>query len=163
MATIGTVTHCFASLFTGMKSTRQLVSSLKSSFKKPLICHCQKTSSLRHANPKGAGRESKTFTAAAAKSLQSCPTLCNPINGNPPDSSVPGILQARTLEYIAISFSNACMHTKLLQSCPTVRPYGQQLTFTRASIQTIVRGATPLRILCLLTCELLPVGERAPY
>ena len=162
MATIGTVTHCFASLFTDMKSTRQLVSSLKSSFKKPLTCHHQKTSSLRHANPKGAGRESKTFTAAA-KLLQYCPTLCNPINGSPPGSSVPGILQARTLEWGAVSFSNACMHTKLLQSCPTVRPYGQQPTFTRASIQTIVRGATPLRILCLLTCELLAVGETAPY
>ena len=46
-------------------------------------------------------------TAAAAKSLQSCPTLCDPIDGNPPGSPVPGILQARTLEWVAISFSNA--------------------------------------------------------
>ena len=46
-------------------------------------------------------------TAAAAKSLQSCPTLCNPIDGSPPSSLVPGILQARTLEWVAISFSNA--------------------------------------------------------
>ena len=45
--------------------------------------------------------------AAAAKSLQSCLTLCDPIDGNPPDSPVPGILQARTLEWVAISFSNA--------------------------------------------------------
>ena len=45
--------------------------------------------------------------AAAAKSLQSCPTLCDPIDGRPPGSSVPGILQARTLEWVAISFSNA--------------------------------------------------------
>ena len=45
--------------------------------------------------------------AAAAKSRQSCPTLCDPIDGNPPGSSVPGILQARTLEWVAISFSNA--------------------------------------------------------
>ena len=45
--------------------------------------------------------------AAAAKSLQSCPTLCDPIDGSPPGSSVPGILQARTLEWVAISFSNA--------------------------------------------------------
>ena len=45
--------------------------------------------------------------AAAAKSLQSCPTLCDPINGSPPSSPVPGILQARTLEWVAISFSNA--------------------------------------------------------
>ena len=45
--------------------------------------------------------------AAAAKSLQSCPTLCDPIDGSPPGSSVPGILQARTLEWVAISFSAA--------------------------------------------------------
>ena len=45
--------------------------------------------------------------AAAAKSLQSCPTLCTPIDGSPPGSPVPGILQARTLEWVAISFSNA--------------------------------------------------------
>ena len=45
--------------------------------------------------------------AAAAKSLQLCPTLCNPIDGSPPGFPVPGILQARTLEWIAISFSNA--------------------------------------------------------
>ena len=45
--------------------------------------------------------------AAAAKSLQSCPTLCNPIDGGPPGYPVPGILQARTLELVAISFSNA--------------------------------------------------------
>ena len=44
--------------------------------------------------------------AAAAKSLQSCPTLCDPIDGSPPGSPVPGILQARTLEWVAISFSN---------------------------------------------------------
>ena len=45
--------------------------------------------------------------AAAAKSLQSCPTLCGPINGSPPGFPIPGILQARTLELVAISFSNA--------------------------------------------------------
>ena len=45
--------------------------------------------------------------AAAAKSLQSCPTLCDPIDGSPPGSPVPGILQARTLEWVAFSFSNA--------------------------------------------------------
>ena len=46
------------------------------------------------------------FFPAAAKSLQSCPTLCDPIDGSPPGSPVPGILQARTLEWVAISFSN---------------------------------------------------------
>ena len=47
------------------------------------------------------------LAAAAAKSLQSCLTLCNPIDGSPPGSPIPGILQARTLEWVAISFSNA--------------------------------------------------------
>ena len=45
--------------------------------------------------------------AAAAKSFQSCPTLCDPRDGSPPGSPVPGILQARTLEWVAVSFSNA--------------------------------------------------------
>ena len=45
--------------------------------------------------------------AAAAKSLQSCPTLCDPRDGSPPASPIPGILQARTLEWVAISFSSA--------------------------------------------------------
>ena len=45
--------------------------------------------------------------AAAAKSLQSCPTPCNPIDGSPPGSVIPGLLQARTVEWVAISFSNA--------------------------------------------------------
>jgi len=45
--------------------------------------------------------------AAAAKSLQSCPTLCDPVDNSPPGSPVPGILQARTLEWVVISFSNA--------------------------------------------------------
>ena len=58
--------------------------------------------------------------SAAAKSLQSCPTLCNPIDGSQPGSSIPGILQARILEWIAISFSNACLHAKSLQSCSTL-------------------------------------------
>ena len=47
------------------------------------------------------------YAAAAAKSLQSCPTLCDPRGGSPPGSPIPGILQARTLEWVAISFSNA--------------------------------------------------------
>ena len=60
------------------------------------------SSLLSHqGSPKG------MFVAAAAKSLQSCPTLCDPIDGSPPGSAVPGLLQARTLEWVAISFSNA--------------------------------------------------------
>ena len=58
--------------------------------------------------------------AAAAKSLQSCPTLYNPKDGSPPGFYIPGILQARTLEWVVISFYNACMHAKSLQSCPTL-------------------------------------------
>ena len=57
-----------------------------------------------------AGRErgwTERAADAAAKSLQSCPTLCDPIDGSPPGSPVPGILQVRTLEWVAISFSNA--------------------------------------------------------
>ena len=50
---------------------------------------------------------STAAAAATAKSLQSCLTLCDPIDGSPPGSPVPGILQARTLEWVAISFSNA--------------------------------------------------------
>ena len=49
----------------------------------------------------------RNAAAAAAKLRQSCPTLCNPIDSSPPGSPVPGILQARTLEWVAISFSNA--------------------------------------------------------
>ena len=48
-----------------------------------------------------------TTTTTTTKSLQSCPTLCDPRDGSPPGSPVPGILQARTLEWVAISFSNA--------------------------------------------------------
>ena len=61
-----------------------------------------------------------TLLSAAAKSLQSCPTLCKPIDSSPPGSSIPGILQARILEWVAISISNACMHAKSLQSCLTL-------------------------------------------
>ena len=59
--------------------------------------------------------------AAAAKSLQSCPTLCNPIDGSPPGSPVPGILQARTLEWVAISFSNSWKWKVKVKSLSRVR------------------------------------------
>ena len=59
--------------------------------------------------------------AAAAKSLQSCPTLCDPIDGLPPGSPVPGILQARTLEWVAISFSNAGKWKVKVKSLSRVR------------------------------------------
>ena len=58
------------------------------------VNHCNNTTAILN------------MLAAAAKSLQSCLTLCDPIDGSPPGSPVPGILQARTLEWVAISFSN---------------------------------------------------------
>ena len=59
--------------------------------------------------------------AAAAKSLQSCPTLCDPVDGSPPDSSVPGILQTKILEWVAISFSNAWKWKVKVKSLSHVR------------------------------------------
>ena len=59
--------------------------------------------------------------ATAAKSLQSCPTLCDPTDGSPPGSSVPGILQARTLEWVAISFSNEWKWEVKVKSLSRVR------------------------------------------
>ena len=61
------------------------------------------------------------YLAAAAKSLQSCPTLCDPIDGRPPGSPVPGILQARTLEWVVISFSNALKWKVKVKSLSRVR------------------------------------------
>ena len=62
------------------------------------------------------------LSAAAAKSLQSCPTLCDPIDSSPLGSPVPGILQARTLEWVAISFSNAWKWKMKVKSLSRVRP-----------------------------------------
>jgi len=69
--------------------------------------------------------------AATAKSLQSCPTLCDPIDGSPPGSPVPGILQGQTLEWVAISFSNAWKWKVKVKSLSCVwpqRPHGLQPT-----------------------------------
>ena len=57
----------------------------------------------------------------AAKSFQSCPTLCDPTDGSPPSSTIPGILQVRTLEWVAISSSNVKSESEVTQSCPTPR------------------------------------------
>ena len=70
----------------------------------------------------------KNETTAAAKSLQSCPTLCNPIDGSPPGPTVPGILQARTLEWVAISSSNASKWKVKVKSPSHVRLLATPLT-----------------------------------
>ena len=74
---------------------------------------------------------SRTFLSKTAKSLQSCPTLCNPIDGSPPGSLIPGILQARILEWVAISFSNA-WKWEVKGKSPVIadssRPHGLQPT-----------------------------------
>ena len=67
----------------------------------------RQTDTERHISSSLADFLSAAATAAAAKSLQSCPTLCDPTDGSLPVSPIPGILQARTLEWVAISFSNA--------------------------------------------------------
>ena len=71
--------------------------------------------------PNSAPIQAAAAAVAAAKSLQSCPTLCNPIDSSPPGFAIPGILQARTLEWAAISFSNAWkwkVKVKLLSRVP---------------------------------------------
>ena len=62
-----------------------------------------------------------TAAPASAKSLQSCPSLCNPVDGSPPGSPIPGILQARTLEWVAISFSSAGKWKVKVKSLSRVR------------------------------------------
>ena len=82
------------------------------------LLHCQADSlPLSHL-----GSPLYTITMyAAAKSLQSCPTLCDPMECSLPGFSVHGILQARTLRWVALSFSeHVCVHAKLLQSCLTL-------------------------------------------
>ena len=89
-----------------------LTTIIQHSFRSP--SHGNQRRKRNKRNP-GWKRRSKTLTVcrwhdplhAAAKSLQSCPTLCDPIDGSPPGFPIPGILQARTLEWVAISFSNA--------------------------------------------------------
>ena len=83
------------------------------------VCALQQESHCSEKPPAAAA------AAAAAKSLQSCPTLCDPIDGSPPGSPVPGILQGRTLEWITISFSSACkwkVKVKLLSRVPLSDP-----------------------------------------
>ena len=80
-------------------------------------------SQKRSAGQRNPAQKGKTTAAAAAKSLQSCPTLCDPIDGSPPGSPVPGILQARTLTGVGFHFLLQCIkvnsESEVAQSCPT--------------------------------------------
>ena len=71
------------------------------------LTHTAQVSSLKNDKKNQREITFNVTAAAAAKSLQSCPTPCGPIDGSPPGSAVPGILQARTPEWVAIFFSNA--------------------------------------------------------
>ena len=98
--------------------------------------------------------------AAAAKSLQSCPTLCDPIDGSPWGSPVPGILQARTLEWVAISFSNAWKWKGKVKSLSRVRLFATPWTvayqapwsmgFSRQEYWSGVPSPSPIQMLSWL-------------
>ena len=91
------------------------------------------------------GPKCKAAAAAAAKSLQSCPTLCNPIDGSPPGSPIPGILQARTLEWVAISFSNAWKWKVKMKSLSCVRLLATPWTYSLPG--SSVHGISKARVL----------------
>ena len=111
----------------------------------------------------------KSDAAAAAKSLQSCPTLCDPIDGSPPGSPVPGILQARTLECVAISFSNAWERKVKVKSLSRVRLFTTPKTaahqdplsmgFARQEYWSGVPSPSPIKSDEWTTC----VGGRFPF
>ena len=97
--------------------------------------------------------------AAAAKSRQSCPTLCNPIDGSPPGSPIPGILQARTLAWIAISFSNAWKWKVKVKSLSRVwlsEPMDRTLPGSS------VHGIFQVRVLEWVSCLLLAYIQICP-
>ena len=94
---------------------------------------------------------------AAAKSLQLCPTLCDPIDGSPPGSPVPGILQARTLEWVSISFSNAWKWKVKVKSFSRVQPSATPWTAAHQAPQSMgfSRQEYPLpNFLLFVTCFL---------
>ena len=82
---------------------------------------------------------SLSAAAAAAKSLQLCPTLRDPIDGSPPGSPIPGILQARTLEWVAISFSNAWKWKVKVKSCP-ILSYPMDCSLPGSSVHGIFQA-----------------------
>ena len=102
------------------------------------------------------------YMYAAAKSLQSCPTLCDPIDGSPPGSPVPGILQARTLEWVAMSFSNAWKWKVKVKSLSRVWPSATPWTaayqaplsmwFSRQEYWSGVLLPSPYICVCVCVC-----------
>ena len=89
--------------------------------KKPIRMYPAKWESLASEQSSGLHTHTPSAAAAAAKSLQLCLTLCDPIDGSPPGSPNPGILQARTLEWVAIAFSNAWKWKVKVKSLSRVR------------------------------------------
>ena len=81
-----------------------------------------------------------TYAAAAAKSLQSCLTLCDPIDGSLPGSPIPGILQARTLEWVAISFSSAWKWKVKVKSLSRVRLFATPWTAAYQAVHGIFQA-----------------------
>ena len=106
------------------------------------------------------------LAAAAAKSLQSRPTLCDPRDGSPPGSPVPGILQARTLEWVAISFSNACKWKVKVKSLSHVWLFVTPWTAAHQTSLSITNSQSLLKLMSIqsvmpsnhltLCCLLLP-------
>ena len=98
-----------------------LKSLLQHHSSKAWILRCSAFFIVQLSHPYMTTGKTIALTAAAAKSLQSCPTLCDPMDGSPRGSPVPGILQARTLEWVAISFSNVWKWKVKVKSLSLVR------------------------------------------
>ena len=97
-----------------------------------------------------------SWVPAAAESLQSCPTLWNPIDGSPPGSPIPGILQARTLEWVVISFSNACKWKVKVKLFSHVRLLATPWT---AAHQAPIHGTFQARVLEWVPLSSLPYSR----
>ena len=104
-----------------MQTRWSWASFLSPAFLSPCLCPCIGAPREQAVSATGDRGSWMSAAAAAAKSLQSCPTLCNPMDGSPPGSPVPGILQARTLEWVAIFFSNAWKWKVKVKSLSRVR------------------------------------------
>ena len=102
----------------------------------------------------------KKNAAAAAKSLQSCPTLCDPIDGSPPGSPVPGILQARTLEWAAISFSDTCITESLCCTAKTMKTL--LITILQYKIKSKKKNQGWVRDLSFLSMSLTDISKGFP-